>query len=111
MNDCLDCDSCLEIEGVACYAILSITAGLTPDTDYSIFITDRHGNQFRQEVTTDEDGDFTLDLTAFDEGMFTENSGTYTLTASTSALMSTEETFVVGYTEYSCIKIKFLDIA
>lgn len=110
MEDCFDCSACFEMEGVACYSILTVVAGLTPDTEYTIFLEDRHGNMFRQTVTTDSEGDFTLDLTAFDDGMFTSNSGCYTIIASLNPLLPEPELMVIGYSEYECAKVKFLDI-
>jgi hypothetical protein len=98
------------MEWIACYSIASFVAGLTADTDYTIFVTDRHGNLYRQDITTDGAGNFDLDLTLFDEGMFTADSGCYTLQASLNDLVPIPEIMIVGYQEYTCIKISFLDI-
>lgn len=110
MEDCIDCGSCYEMDGVACYGILTVVAGLDADTEYTIFVQDRHGAYEKQTVTTDASGDFVLDLSAFPDGMFTEFSGCYTLIASLNALLPVPEVMVVGYEEFSCIKVKFLSI-
>jgi len=109
---CQDCDECLEVTGVACYSILDIVAGLDADTSYTVFLKDRHGNYFTQDITTDSAGDFQLDLTAFDDGMFNQYSGAYQLEVSQNALWpENPEVLTIGYEEYACLVIKFQNIA
>lgn len=111
MEDCINCDSCYEMDWIACYGILTIEAGLTPATDYTIFIKDRHGNYYSQAVTTDGDGAFTIDLTQYDERIFHKNSGCWTVSASLNPLVNEPEIMIIGYTEYTCAKITFNDYA
>lgn len=107
---CIDCDSCYEMDYIACYSQVSFIAGLTPITEYTIFVRDRHGNFFTQEVVTDADGNFELDTTLFPEGMFNQYSGTYEISASLSPLFTTSETMTIGYEEFNCIKINFHNV-
>ena len=111
MEDCIDCGSCFEQDWIACYGILTIEAGLDADTGYTIFIQDRHGNYYSQAVTTDSDGAFTVDLTAFDEAIFHKDSGCWTITASLNALVNEPEIMVIGYQEFTCVKVNFYEYA
>ena len=101
------CDLCYEMTGEACYSALFIEAGLTPTTDYTVWVEDRNDRIYIQAVTTDSGGDITLDLSAFDEGMFNAFSGSYIITVSTSQTI--EELTVQGQA-YQCIKVTFQDI-
>lgn len=104
------CDLCYEMTGEACYSALFIETGLTPATDYTVWIEDHNERLYTQAVTTDSGGDITLDLSAFDEGMFNAFSGYYIITVSTSDTSQTIEELTVQGQAYQCIKVTFHDI-
>lgn len=104
------CDLCYEMTVEACYSALFVEAGLTPATSYTAWIEDKNERLYTQTVTTDAGGDFTLDLSAFDEGMFNAFSGSYLLTVSTSATSQTIEELTIQGQAYQCIKVSFQDI-
>lgn len=101
------CDICYELKAVACSDNLTISPGLTALTVYTVFLEDKFGHYHTQEITTTGGGAFTLDLTAFDAGMFTAYSGSYELSVSTDASDPTYETLVINGTSYPCVKLTF----
>lgn len=46
----------------SCTNTLKVSAGLSPDTDYIWRIVDKFDNHYTGAVTTDENGDFEIDL-------------------------------------------------
>ena len=105
-----NCSLCYHLKAQSCYGSLHITAGLTHNHSYTVFLEDHHGHFHTQSVTSDNSGNFSLDLTAFPEGMFTAFSGTYELSVSTSAVSSTYETITIAAATYDCIAIDFVDV-
>lgn len=105
---CTDCEDCLEVTGISCYGNVTLITGLTPSTAYYVWIQDKHGRYLVESYTTDLGGDITLDTDV--DGMFHEHSGNYKVTISTSPLEETEETITVGYSTYTCILLKFIDV-
>ncbi len=104
------CDICYEYKATACADGLTLEAGLTALTVYTVFLEDRYGHFHTQEITTTAQGDFALDLTAFDAGMFTAYSGSYELSVSTETTYSTYETLVINSVSYPCVKVMFYNV-
>ncbi len=104
------CDICYELKAVACSEELTIEGSLTAVTVYTVFLQDKFGHFHTQSVTTNGSGAFTLDLTAFDAGMFTAYSGSYELSVSTETTSSTYETLVINSVSYPCVKVSFYDV-
>lgn len=104
------CDICYELKAVACGDSLTIDPNLTALTVYTVFLEDKFGHYHTQEVTTTAGGAFTLDLTAFDAGMFTAYSGSYELSVSTETTESTYETLVINSVSYPCVMVTFYNV-
>ena len=102
------CQSCYAASFILCSGNTSISAGLDPATVYYIWIEDKFGNFYLQQVTTDGSGSFEIDFTVFPEGLFTQYAGYFTLTVSASSAFSTDETLTINGTDYNCIVFDFV---
>ena len=103
------CSTCYPLTLPACPDSITLPSDLTADT-YYVWVTDRFGIKYTQEVTVGVSGDVVIDTTTFPPGMFTENSGYYTVTVSTSDTEDTQETFTIDAADYDCWLIKFEDV-
>ena len=103
------CDLCYDLVGEACYSSLFIEAGLSATSDYTVHIEDKHEHSYTQDITTDDQGDITLDLTLFPDGMFTAFSGSYIVTV-TQVGETAVESIIVDGQDYSCVKLVFQEV-
>lgn len=107
-----DCPKCYEMKASECNNIL-ISAALAPNTEYQYTLEDKFGNMKIRKVTTDEDGDFLIDVTLFPDGYFTRWSGVFTVTVQTKFTKAyynydcNDAMLIICGTMYSCIQISF----
>jgi len=104
------CDTCGEVNLVACQDTIVIDANMTPSTSYTVWLTDHHGNNYTSSVTSGVDGSLTIDTTGFVEGLFSPNHGKLELTVSTSATEETFETITYNSGSYSCLILSFKNV-
>ncbi len=78
---CNSCDECYRIALPECLETLTIKAHLEADTDYQVFIENILGNVYRQDVTSNGDGELEIDLTddIYPEALFNKNAGAFKL--------------------------------
>lgn len=104
VSTCADCD---EVTLPACQDAYTITTGLVGETDYFAILTDHFGRQYVQDVTTDVDGDITIDMSLMPEGFATpENSPVQVVIRSTEN--GTDLTITDNFVTYPCIKINYV---
>lgn len=103
------CTTCYSLTLPACEDSITLPSDLTPGT-YYVWVEDRFQKKYVQEVTVGVSGDVVINTTTFPPGMFTENSGYYTVTVSTSDTDETRETFTVSLTDYDCYVINFEEV-
>ena len=103
------CSTCYPLTLPACPDSITLPSDLPADT-YYVWVTDRFGIKYVQEVTVGVSGDVVINTTTFPPGMFTENSGYYTVTVSTSNTDETRETFTVSLSDYDCYVINFQEV-
>lgn len=104
------CDICYELKAVACSSEVTIEANLSATTTYTVFLEDKFGQFHTQEIETDGSGTLALDITQFDEGMFTQYSGSYELSVSTDESISTYEMLIINGVSYPCVKLSFFKV-
>ena len=105
------CEICYELKVAACTTEeITLSPALSFLTVYTVFLEDKFGNFHTQSVTTTGAGAFTLDLTAFDPGMFTAYSGSYELSVSTSEVSPTYETLEINSVSYPCVLLSFYNV-
>jgi len=103
----MSCSTCYEVKLAACSGTVEVLAGLGASTSYKVRITDKFGNQYFDDIVTDGAGNFDLDLSAFEEGLFTSHSGTFIF----EILDASDEKVVLTLndTEYTCVSISFFN--
>lgn len=101
------CDLCYTMERPTCQDEITLDFGLTPATEYTLFVRDKFDHDYTQTITSDGSGLLVVDMTAFPEGMFTEFSGSYELSVSLDETVSTHETITIGGSDYLCVILSF----
>lgn len=101
------CDLCYNVKVLSCTDTIEINAGLTPSTQYTVFLEDNHSNIYTRTLTTDGSGAFTLTVSDFPDGMFNAYSGSYEVSVSTSATEDTSEELTIEGSSYYCILLTF----
>ncbi len=106
------CDICKELEFEACIDIIILQAGVTPSTEFTVWIKDKSDHSYTTTVSSGIDGSLTINMTDFtDKGLiFTSSSGTFELSLSTSDTEDTGETITIDGDEYPCITLSFYDL-
>jgi hypothetical protein len=99
------CDECRSITLEACADSYKIVAGLTPATSYFVTIQDRNNDLYIQEITSDGNGDVTIDATSpeFPAGFWLTESGNKVIKIYADASLEQIEDITVDTTVYSCV--------
>lgn len=103
------CAECYKTLLPACQDAYAFTAGLTPDTDYVVVVTDLFGKQYTQSITSDGVGDFVIDATAtgWPSGLFTPESSPVQIEVKVSADDQDSVAITVNNVEYPCITANY----
>lgn len=96
----MDCNSCFKDYLAKCNLAIQVYAQLTPLTDYTWIITDKFGNKYQGEFTTDADGFWQIQVADLPSGMLTQYSGDFLLQVQDSGCKPVK--FKVAQ-EYDCI--------
>lgn len=97
------CDTCFELIFPDCQDML-FELGLTPTTEYYVIITDKFGNEYYDQITTDADGNIVVDPSLYVSGsLFTPFSGSFTLTIKEGLVYSDLIEFTVDSITYNCV--------
>jgi hypothetical protein len=75
----MECNSCFQDYLAKCNLAIRVYAQLTPATDYIWVITDKFGNKYQGDFTTDADGFWEIQVADLPSGMLTQYSGDFTL--------------------------------
>lgn len=99
------CDECRNITLQACADSYKIVAGLTPATNYFVTIQDRNNDLYIQEITSDGNGDVTIDATSpeFPAGFWLTESGNKVIKIYSDEALTEIEDITVDTTVYSCV--------
>jgi hypothetical protein len=99
------CDECRNITLQACADSYKIVAGLTPFTNYFVTIHDRNNDLYIQEITSDGNGDVTIDATSpeFPAGFWLTESGNKVIIIYSDEALTEIEDITVDTTVYSCV--------
>lgn len=73
------CNTCFSDYVTRCESAIHMRALLLPDTNYTWFITDKFENEYQGEFTTDNDGNWQIDVDTLPPGLLTEFGGMFTL--------------------------------
>lgn len=104
----LYCDTCFQANLSATPDNVIVNGGLNASTDYLIRITDKFGNRYTQQVTTDADGNFTLPVNeTYPPGFFTAYSGIFEIQASLTTGTFGPKNFTFSTVTYDCIQVEF----
>jgi hypothetical protein len=104
-TDLTICDECRNITLQSCADSYKIVAGLTPATNYFVTIQDRNNDLYIQEITSDGNGDVTIDATSpeFPAGFWLTESGNKMIRIYADAYFDPVEDITVNDTVYSCV--------
>jgi hypothetical protein len=75
----MNCDYCFHDYIAKCNLAITIYAQLAPLSDFTWIITDKFGNKYQGEFTTDSDGFWQIQVSDLPPGMLTQYSGDFTL--------------------------------
>ncbi len=78
-NNTPRCSPCYTATVAECAGEITLAVQLNPNTTYWCRLTDKFGNRLLQQIQTDEDGSFTLDLQEPGPERFMAASGSYLL--------------------------------
>lgn len=95
-----ECSTCFTDYLAKCNLAITVYAQLAPLTSYTWVITDKFGNKYQGEFTTDSDGFWTIPVDELPAGLLTQYSGLFTLEVMDSGCKPA--TFKIAQ-EYSCI--------
>jgi len=75
----MSCTNSYSVSLAECPDYIKVWAGLTPNSSYAWLITDKHGNEYWEYVTTDADGAFLIDCAGviFPNGLFNYAAGRF----------------------------------
>lgn len=96
----MECNYCFQDYLAKCNLEIQVYAQLSPLTDYTWIITDKFGNKYQGEFTTDADGFWTIPVDELPPGLLNQYSGTFTLEVQDSGCKPAK--FKVAQ-EYDCI--------
>jgi len=104
-EDLTICDECRNITLQACAESYKIVAGLTPATNYFVTIQDRNNDLYIQEITSDGNGDVTIDATSpeFPAGFWLTESGNKVIKIYSDEALTEIQDITVDTTVYSCV--------
>jgi hypothetical protein len=75
----LNCNCCFSDYLAKCNLAIQVYAQLSPLTDYTWVITDKFGNKYQGDVTTDSNGFWEIPVDELPAGLLTQYSGEFTL--------------------------------
>lgn len=75
----MNCNSCFQDYLAKCNLAIQVYAQLSPLSDYRWIISDKFGNKYQGEFTTDADGFWTIPVDELPSGLLTQYSGEFTL--------------------------------
>lgn len=98
-----NCDVCYEVSRAD--TDLTFVYGLTPTTQYYLWVIDKFGTSYKVLITSGADGSFTLDPSnsAYPSGMFNEYAGDFELFISTDADGDNVVALTIYATSYNCV--------
>lgn len=96
----MNCNCCFTDYLAKCNLSIQVYAQLTPLSDYRWIISDKHGNKYQGEFTTDSDGFWEIPVDELPSGLLTQYSGEFTLQVQDSGCKPTK--FKLAG-EYDCI--------
>lgn len=101
----MSCDTCYEVSLPACAGVITVNVGMDPNNIYTWIITDKFGNKYQENVTTDGAGKFVIDASDLPDGLFTPSSGTFILAIINSA--GETQSMAINGEDYTCISMSF----
>lgn len=99
----LTCDVCKVL--ALPYNNLKVSAGLTPASSPYLWITDKFGNQWSDQVVVAGDGSFTIDTTKYPDGIFNASAGYFDLFLSSDSTGYLIVPMTFSSVAYNCLKL------
>lgn len=99
----LNCDTCIGLT-LQYAASMKVSAGLTPATTPYLWITDKFGKQYKNQVTIAGDGSFNIVLINYPTGLF-QSIGYFDLFLSSDSSGSVIIPIPISIVPYNCIKL------
>lgn len=97
----VNCDECYEVSRAD--SSLNFIYGLTPSTQYYLWVIDKFRNVYRNLFTSGVDGSFDIDLADYPSGMFNQYAGDFEVFISTDVDGSNIVAMTVYATPYNCL--------
>ena len=98
----MNCNCCFQDYLAKCNLSIQVYAQLSPLSDYIWIITDKFGNKYQGEFTTDSNGFWEIPVDELPSGLLTQYSGDFTLQVQDTSCKPVK--FKVAQ-EYDCINI------
>jgi hypothetical protein len=106
----LSCESCYDADVKSCSTELVLKAGLGAATDYYWLLKDKFDKLVQRLVTTNGDGDLTIDLSVLPDGATNPFSGHYELSLRTGDDYLQEVLMTFDSIQYKCVSFKFIEV-
>lgn len=97
----VNCDECYEVSRSD--SSLNFIYGLTPSTQYYLWVIDKFRNVYKNLFTSGVDGSFDIDLTDYPDGMFNPYAGDFEVFISSDVAGDTVIPLTVYATPYNCL--------
>ncbi len=105
------CSTCYEVMIPECPGDITVKAQLEPSSTFFVTITDKFGTKYTQEVESDADGSFVIDVSLLPAGIFNRHAGNFTIEvrATLSNCDLEDMTFCIDSIEtvFTCIIMSF----
>jgi len=100
-NFSVDCATCFEVSRAD--NDLNFIYGLTPTTQYYLWIIDKFRNNYRELITSGADGSFDITLTDYPSGMFNKYAGDFEVFLSSDIDGLNVVNVIVATVSYPCV--------
>lgn len=102
------CERCYEIYFRGCEVDITFPLGLTPDTAYTLIVSNQPtGRQYVYATTSDAEGSLVWPTDDQPAGLFIPHNGVFSMSIEDENGDQVE--FTIGANDYSCVQFQFID--
>lgn len=103
----MGCELCYDLQYVIANSYL-IPAGLSPNTNYYLWVYKPNSQVYSYQITTDSNGDIIIEASQFPTGFFNQYGGDYQVQVSSDQQGNNIVNMLFSVNAYQCVLINFL---